>query len=265
MELGLTGKRAVVTAASQGLGRAIATELVREGCHVVISSRRQPVLDEVAKQITRATGVAGDRVYPVAADVSRLTDIEALIADATNRLGGLDVLVTNAGGPPAGNFEQVSDNQWLDAVNLNLLSVVRLIRQALPALRQAGGGHILNVSSMSVREPIPSLILSNTVRTATMAMLKTLALEVAKDNIQVLNLAPGRIATDRVDWLDNQRAVREGRSAQDIRVEEEQHIPLGRYGTPTEFGKLAAFLVSPANSYMTGQTVLVDGGVVRSL
>lgn len=265
MDLGLTGKRVLVTAASQGLGCAIATELVREGCQVVISSRRQSVLDEIAEQMTQSVGAPSEAVCAVAADVSHATDIEHLVTEAGRRLGGLDILVTNAGGPPAGTFEQVTDNQWVDAVNLNLLSVVRLIRQSLPLLRQAGAGRILNVSSISVREPIPSLILSNSVRAATMAMLKTLALEVAKDGIQVLNLAPGRILTDRVDWLDNQRAAREGRPLTDVRREEEARIPMGRYGTSTEFGKLAAFLLSPANSYMTGQTVLADGGVIRAL
>ncbi|MCL6454486.1 MAG: SDR family oxidoreductase [Alicyclobacillus sp.] len=265
MDLGLRGKRALVTAASQGLGRAVATELVREGCTVVISSRRIDKLRATAAEICAETGAPEDAVCGIAADVAAAADVERLVADAVSWLGGLDLLVTNAGGPPGGTFEQVTDAQWLAAVELNLLSVVRLVRASLPALRSAGGGRILNVSSMSVREPIPSLILSNTVRTATMAMLKTLALEVAADNIQVLNLAPGRIETDRVVWLDSQRAKRENRPLAEVQADERARIPMGRYGTPAEFGRLAAFLLSPANGYMTGQTILVDGGVIRAL
>lgn len=265
LDLGLAGKRALVTAASQGLGRAIATELVKEGCHVVISSRRSEKLREVANEICQQAGTSSDRVQVVPADVSHAEDIRVLVEEANRLLGGIDVLVTNAGGPPGGRFDELSDDQWLQAVNLNLMSVVRLIRETLPIFRRVGGGRILNVSSMSVKQPIPNLILSNTVRSGTMAMLKTLAAEVAKDNIQVVNLAPGRIHTDRVKWLDDTRAERENRTVQEVQNEEQAGIPMGRYGTPEEFAKLATFLLSPANSYMTGQTVLVDGGVVRGI
>ncbi len=265
MQLGLEGKCALVTAASQGLGRAIATNLAQEGCRVVISSRRSDLLREVSAQISALANASSDAVQGIAADVTSAEDISALVSEADRVLGGIDILVTNAGGPPTGLFEQISDEQWLNAVNLNLLSVVRLVRATLPIFRRRGGGRILNVSSMAVKQPIPNLILSNTIRTGTMAMLKTLALELAPENIQVVNLAPGRIHTDRVKWLDGRRAELEGRSVAEIQADEESRIPLGRYGTPDEFGKLAAFLLSPANSYMTGQTILADGGVIRTL
>jgi len=265
MNLGLKGKRAIVTAASQGLGRAIATQLVKEGCQVVISSRRKETLEEVAREICAVSGVPAGTVHAIAADVTSADDIQALIHEADHTLGGIDLLVTNAGGPPGGKFDDITDEQWLQAVNLNLMSVIRLIRETLPSMRRLGGGRILNISSMSVKQPIPSLILSNTVRTGTMAMLKSLALEVAEDNIQVLNLAPGRIHTDRVKWLDAARAQREGKPQDDIQAEEARSIPMGRYGTPEEFAALAAFLLSPLNGYMTGQTILADGGVVRGL
>ncbi|PWI57038.1 SDR family oxidoreductase [Sulfoacidibacillus thermotolerans] len=265
MDLGLQDKRAIVTAASRGLGRAIATELIQEGCRVVISSRNVKVLEETKKDLMTKTGIDPSRLYAIPADVTKENDIAQLIAKSAQILGGIDLLITNAGGPPAGTFEQLSDEQWLFAVNQNLLSVVRLIRESLPYLKKQRGGKILNVSSVSVKEPIPNLILSNTVRTATMAMLKTLAREVAKDNIQILNLAPGRIHTDRVQWLDEQRAVREQRTIEEVRLDEQSHIPLNRYGQPEEFGKLAAFLLSPVNSYMTGQTIFIDGGAIRSM
>lgn len=266
MDLGLAGQRVLVTAASQGLGRAIATQLVQEGCQVVISSRRQETLDIVAAEICHEVGARQGQVRGIAADVMVAQDIATLVERTTEFLGGIDILITNAGGPPGGRFEELTDEHWLNAVNLNLMSVIRLVRAALPSLRHARhGGRILNVSSLSVKQPIPNLMLSNTVRAGTMAMLKSLAIELAPEQIQVHNLAPGRIDTDRVKWLDAARAAREGRTLDEVQAEEAAAIPMGRYGTPTEFAKLATFLVSPANSYMTGQTILTDGGVVRGL
>lgn len=265
MDLGLAGKRALVTAASQGLGRAVATQLAREGCQVVISSRRADRLQEVAHEICVQAGVPAGTVQGVAADVTSPEDVRTLVAEAVSRLGGIDLLLTNAGGPPRGNFDEVTDAQWQDAFEMNLMSAVRLIRETLPIMRRQGGGRIINISSVYVRQPNVDLILSNTIRTGTMAMLKSLALQVASENIHVLNVAPGRIQTERVEWLDEQRAIREGRTVADVRADEEAGIAMRRYGTPEEFGKLVAFLLSPANSYMTGQTILADGGAIRSV
>jgi 3-oxoacyl-[acyl-carrier protein] reductase len=153
---------------------------------------------------------------------------------------------------------------WQRAVDLNLMSVVRLIREALPHMRQAGGGKILNVSSISVKQPIKNLMLSNSIRSATVAFLKSLSIELAPENILVHNLAPGRIGTDRVKYLDMDRAKRENRTPEEVFGEEVSGIPVGRYGTPEEFGKYAAFLLSNVNSYTTGETTYVDGGTIRS-
>jgi 3-oxoacyl-[acyl-carrier protein] reductase len=265
MDLGLKEKRAVVTAASQGLGLAIARELVREGCRVVISSRRGEVIQEVAHGLRQEFGVPEDRVYGYAADVTNPSDIQSLISFAESTLGGIDILVTNAGGPPPANFESTTDEMWYRAFELNLMSVVRLIRATIPIMKSQGGGKVLNVSSTSVKQPIPDLVLSNTIRTGVMALLKSLSLELANDGILFHNLAPGRIATERVEQLDTSKAERTGRDVRDIRAEEESKIPLGRYGTPEEFGKYAAFLLSDVNSYTTGDTVYVDGGLIRSL
>lgn len=265
MELGLRSKRALVTAASRGLGRAVAKGLAGEGCRVVLASRDVNGAERAAEEIRREIGLSSGAVTGMAADVTKASDIRRLVRDAAELLGGLDILVTNAGGPPPGRFDSIADEVWMSAVELNLMSVVRLVREVLPHFRAQGGGRILNVSSTSVRQPIPDLILSNTVRTGTMAMLKTLALELAPENITVHNLAPGRIDTDRVRSLDLARAAREGRSVNEVRAEEESRIPLKRYGTPEEYARVAVFLLSPANSYMTGETVFVDGGFLRSL
>jgi len=265
MDLHLLGKRALVTAASQGLGKAIATELVREGGHVVISSRSDAKLQQAVADILRDAQGQPHQVYAYTADVSVPEDVARLVQYTAETLGGLDILVTNAGGPPAGKFADISDEMWVSAVELNLLSVIRLIRGALPLMQKAGGGRILNVASSSIKQPIPNLILSNTIRTGVTAMLKTLASEVATDNIHVYTLAPGRIDTDRVKSLDAGRAQREDVNVAMIQKQEEDKIPLLRYGQPEEFGRFAAFLLSGANSYTTGQAFYVDGGLLSSL
>lgn len=266
VDLGLKGKRALVTAASQGLGRAIATELAKEGCHVVISSRRADKLGEVASEINAALVSEARPVQFVRADLTNAVEITELVKEAAELLGGgIDILVTNAGGPAGGNFDQVNDGDWQRAFDLNMMSVVRLVRESLPYMRSQGSGKILNISSLYVRQPNVDLILSNAIRTGTMAMLKTLALQVAPENITVLNFAPGRIHTDRVKWLDEQRARREGKELGDIQSEEAANIPMKRYGEPEEVGRLVTMLLSSANSYMTGQTILADGGVISAL
>ncbi len=264
MDLQLAGKRALITAGSKGLGRAVAEQLVLEGCHIVICSRNHEHINEAVGFLADRAGDS-DAVMGMVADVTKQSDIERLVRAAQAKLGGIDLLVTNTGGPPAGNFDAVTDEMWQEAFELNLLSVVRLIRLVLPTMKSQHFGRILNVSSTSVKQPIDHLILSNTIRTGLMAMLKSLALEVAGDGILVHNLAPGRISTDRVRTLDVARAQREGRSITDVELKEQASIPLGRYGTPEEFGTFAAMLLSPLTSYMTGQTYLVDGGVIRSL
>ena len=262
MDLGLEGSRALVAASSRGLGRAVARELAAEGARVVITSRSKGTLEEAAAGIA---GETGGQVRWVAADLRRAEDVRRLVAEAAGRLGGLDVLVTNSGGPPAGDFEDFGDEAWREAFELNLLSVVRLVREALPHLRASRSGRILNIASSSIKQPIEGLVLSNTFRAGVAGLAKSLAAELAPEGILVNTIGPGRISTDRVRQLDEARAKELGITPEEAKARSEAGIPLGRYGTPEELARLATFLVSPANSYVTGQAVLVDGGMVRAL
>ncbi|MGZ6505475.1 MAG: SDR family oxidoreductase [Tumebacillaceae bacterium] len=262
MDLGLTGKVVLVMAASKGLGRATATEFAREGARVMIASRNEEALQTTAEEIREATG--GEVAYCVT-DVSKREDIDRLMQKTIETYGALNVLVTNAGGPPGGTFDDFEDDVWEQVFQSNLLSVVRLVRAALPHLRQSGGGRILNIASTSIKQPIPGLILSNTFRAGVLGLAKSLSIELAPENILVNTIAPGRIATDRIVELDGLYAEATGQSMDEIRRLQEQNIPLGRYGTPEEFARIVTFLGSDANSYLTGQALLVDGGMVRAL
>jgi len=262
MDLGLGGKTALVTAASKGLGRAIATELAREGARVVISSRDEGALARTAAEIGDETGA---EVEFRTADLTSGEDIEALVAHAVDRFGGIDVLVNNTGGPPTGNFADLDDAAWDLAFRQIVLSLVRCVRGVLPSMRERGSGRIVNVASSSVKQPIDNLLLSNTFRAGLAGLAKSLSLELAPDNILVNTLGPGRILTGRTEAVDAGQAASRGVSVEEVREEFATGIPLGRYGTPEEFARVAAFLASPANGYVTGQAVLVDGGMVRAL
>lgn len=261
MDLGLRGKRALVLAASSGLGYATAMSLAAEGANVAICSRDSDRASAAALTIQEEAGAS---VVGFQADVSDSADLERLVADAVQELGGLDILVCNAGGPPPGNFTTVSESQWDMAYQLTLQSVVRSVRFALPHLQAGDGGAVLVLASSSVKQPIPNLLLSNVFRPAVQALCKHLASELAPD-IRVNCLSPGRIHTDRVDELDRASAERQGKSVEQVRSESEASIPMGRLGEPAELGRVAAFLCSDAASYMTGASVLVDGGAVKSL
>jgi 3-oxoacyl-[acyl-carrier protein] reductase len=262
MDLGLKGKVVLVMAASKGLGRATATEFAREGARVMIASRSEETLKTTAAEIRELTG--GEVAY-CATDVSKRADVDRLMQQTVETFGRLDVLVTNAGGPPGGNFDKFEDEVWEQVFQSNLLSVVRLVRAALPHLRQNGGGRILNITSTSIKQPISGLILSNTFRAGILGLAKSLAIELAPENILVNTIAPGRIATDRIIELDTMTSQASGKSLETIREEQEANIPMGRYGTPEEFARIVTFLGSDANSYVTGQALLVDGGMVRAL
>jgi 3-oxoacyl-[acyl-carrier protein] reductase len=262
LDLGLEGKIALVTAASKGLGRAVATELAREGARVVISSRDRESLSKTASEIREETGVEVDfRV----ADLRSAGEIEALVSHAVDHFGGIDVLVNNTGGPSAGTFEDLDDGAWQGAFEQILMSLIRCVRGVLPIMRERGGGRIVNVASSSVKQPIEALTLSNTFRAGLAGLAKTLSIELAPDGILVNTLGPGRIATARSQGMDASEAESRGVAVEEVRAEFEARIPLGRYGTPGEFARVAAFLASPANSYVTGQTILVDGAMIRAL
>lgn len=262
MDLGLTGKVALVTAASKGLGKGIATQLAREGADVIISSRSEEALRAAAVEIAAA---GGQEPLVVAADVSDAAALERLVAAAMGRFGRIDILVNNAGGPAPGMFFDIGDEQWQKAVDLLLLSTVRLTRLIVPQMRERKWGRIINSTSVSVKQPIANLLLSNSVRTAVIGLAKSLAAELARDGITVNNLLPGSIYTDRIEQLNRATAERTGRPLEEVRRAAEADIPVGRYGTVEEYAAAAAFLASEQASYITGVSLLVDGGVYRGL
>lgn len=262
MNLGLDGKRALVLAASSGLGLATALELAREGAVVALCSRDPERAERAAASIREETGA---RVEAHAADVADAAALARLFAAVERDLGGLDILVCNAGGPPAGGFSALDESQWDAAYQLTLQSVVRSVRLALPLFDPESGGAVLAIGSSSVERPIPNLLLSNVFRPAVWALCNHLAGELAPRGIRVNLLSPGRILTDRTEQLDRARAERTGQDLEAVRAASIAAIPLGRMGSPAEFGRVAAFLCSDAASYITGSSVLVDGGMVQNL
>ena len=262
MDLGLQNKAALVAAASKGLGRAVAEELAREGARVAICSRNQTLIEQVAGEIAGATG---SEVFGLRADVSRTEDVEKLVSAVAGRFGTIDILVTNAGGPPPGTFDTLENSAWTDAFHLNLLSVVDLCRAAIPYMKANRWGRIINVTSISVKQPVDGLLLSNSLRAGVVGLAKTLSKELGPDNILVNNVCPGFTMTDRVDQLANATAERTGVSREDVFRDWESTIPLGRIASTAEFAALVAFLASERASYITGTTIPIDGGAVQGL
>lgn len=262
MDLGLRGRVAIVAAASRGLGRAIAEELAQEGAHLVICARGADALEETRAAIVRATGAT---VQAVAADLATREGIDAVLAAATAAFDRVDILVTNAGGPPAGPFEAHDWNAWQRAVDLTLRSAVELTRAVLPGMRARKWGRIINVTSITVKQPVDNLILSNSIRAAVTGFARTLANEVAADGITVNNILPGYTRTERVEQLAQANAKKEGLKPEEILARFEREIPMHRLGEPREFAALAAFLASERASYITAQSIAVDGGWIKSI
>jgi 3-oxoacyl-[acyl-carrier protein] reductase len=257
MELGLEKRRALVTGASRGLGRAIASVLAAEGAEVIAVARNLERLNDLAAATPAGRGSILARVCDLA-DASAIDSLGSV-------LRGVDILVLNTGGPPPGPVADVPDGVWIKQFESMFLSVVRLTRLALPGMRERGFGRILAIVSSSVVQPIPNLGISNALRLALVGWAKTLACEVAGDGVTVNCIAPGRIATDRVAELDQGRAAREGIDIGQVQKESRAAIPVGRYGDAAEFASVAAFLASPRASYMTGGVIRVDGGMIRSI
>jgi len=261
MDLGLKDKGVLVLASSGGIGRGVATEFAREGARVMLFARSEEKLEATAEAIASETG---NRPRFTVGDITDAAAIERAVTDAAGAFGGLWALFNNTGGPPAGGFEQFDDGDWQAAFELTTLGYVRAIRAALPHFRSGGGGRIVNNTSVSTKQAIDSLLLSNVFRSGLVGLGKSLAREFGSDGILVNTVGPGRIDTERVEQLDTVWAEKGGISYEEQRARAQASIPLGRYGEPADFGRIVAFLCSGANTYLTGQNVLIDGAMVEA-
>jgi len=263
VDLQLKGKTALVVASSSGLGFATALELAKEGANVIISGRSQERLDAALGRL--ALGAPNAACAAIVTDVTDPVQNEQLIADAAAKFGGLDILITNAGGPPAGTFDSTTLTDWNTAYQLTLMSVVQLAKAALPYLRQSKAASVLTITSISTKQPIAGLLLSNVMRPAVAGVTKTLSQELGAENIRVNSILPGWTATERVDHIFEYRAEQNNSDMATEKAKVTGGIPLGRMADPAEFGRVAAFLVSPAASYITGAMIPVDGGSYAGL
>ena len=261
MDLGLQGRVALVCAASKGLGQAVALGLAAEGVKVTICARGEEALLATAGEIA----AGGGDVLATRADVTQPADCHRLIAATVERFGRLDILVNNAGGPPAGQFLDFGEEDFRRGLELNLLSTLRLSQEAVPHMRRQGGGRIINIVSVSTKQPLKGLILSNTARAGVIGLAKSMANELARDNILVNNVCPGPILTDRVRDVATVRAAREQTTVEAVIAELVSDIPLGRLGRPEELASMVVFLASARASFITGATIQVDGGFVKGL
>lgn len=262
MEFGLVGKVALVAAASKGLGYATALGLAREGARVAISARTEADVQKAAAAITAETGA---ETLPIAADITKPEDIRRMVAETVAEFGGLHIIVPNSGGPPPGTFETLDEEKWRSALDSTLFGTTRLIQEALPHLKAVGWGRIVVITSTSAKQPIPNLLLSNTLRAGIVGLCKTLSQEFAQYGITVNNVAPGSYDTDRLKHLYERNAQQAGITIEAAKKLMEQKIPLGRLGRPEELANMVVFLASEAASFITGQTILVDGGQTLGL
>lgn len=263
MDLQLAGKSVIITAASRGLGKATATAFAREGAHVLIGSRNEETLSSAVTDIKQETG--NNQVDYAVCDMKNAADIEHLVQKAASWNGTVDVLVNNAGGPPAGKFMDMDDDDWYHAFELNLLSFIRTTRAVVPYMKKQQEGHIVNLASSSIKQTLDNLVLSNTMRPGIAGLAKSLSQELGADNILINTVGPGTIETDRIAELNQVKAEQQGATVEAIKQEAEQNVPMQRFGKPEEFAKAILFLASGANTYITGQSLIVDGGLVKAL
>lgn len=261
MDLGLADKGIVVLASSGGIGKGVATEFAREGAKVMLFARSEEKLAEAADAIADETG---NRPVFTVGDITSKADVEGAVNRAAAEFGNLWALFNNTGGPPAGKFEQFDDETWQSAFELTMLGYVRAIRAALPHMKKGGGGRIVNNTSVSTKQAIDGLLLSNVFRSGLVGLGKSLARELGPDGILVNTVGPGRIDTERIEQLDTIWADQKGISYEDQRKDSEASIPLGCYGEPADFGRIVTFLGSQANAYLTGQNILIDGALVEA-
>ena len=262
MDLGIKGKRALVLASSQGLGLGIATKLCEEGANVIISSRVEDKLATVAKELNNAGPGTADHVV---ADLSEEDSAGKLYAAAKDKLGGIDILVNNTGGPPPGTVDKPETDLWRAQIDTMLIRVIEITNLCIADMKETGWGRVLTVASSGVVQPIANLSMSNTIRSSLVGWSKSLSTEVATAGITVNMLLPGRILTERLAQLDKANAERLGKSVEEVSTSEQAAIPVGRYGTVEEFGSVGAFLCSAPASYMTGGLIRCDGGSIRGV
>ena len=262
MNLGLKGRVAIVTAASSGLGKAAAMELASEGARVVITARRSEALKIVADNIASVTSA---EVLAIAGDVTNAEHVHDLVAETTDKLGAVDILITNAGGPPAGFFDDFAAQDYRQAVELNLISTINLCREAVPEMRKRGWGRIVAITSIAAKQPVENLILSNTARAGVLGFMKSLSQQIAAEGITVNALCPGYHLTERLKSLGKATADKEGIAIEDVYARWAASTPMNRIGDPEEFAAAVAFLCSERASYITGTVIQVDGGAYRAL
>ena len=262
MDLGLRGKTAVICASSEGLGKASALALAREGANIVICSRREKAIRETAIEIHELTGV---EVHPVIADVSVASENSRLVQESIGRFGAIHILVNNAGGPPTGDILTLSDEQWQKAHDLTLMSMVRMTREVLPLMIRQGWGRIITITSFVAKQPVDELMLSVSIRPGILGLSKILSNQYAKYNITVNTICPGNIFTKRQEELSQTRASSNKMSVDDYIASQTKSIPAGRYGRPDEIGEVVAFLASDRASYISGVNLLVDGGLAKGI
>jgi 3-oxoacyl-[acyl-carrier protein] reductase len=262
MNLGLKNKIAIVAAASEGLGKASALALAQEGATVVLCARRSKEIAEASDEIHEKTGAV---VLPVVADVAKPDDIRGLVAETKQRFGTVHVLVNNAGGPPAGTIEVLTDEEWLRGHELTLMSMVRLTREVLPFMVEQRWGRIITIASIVAKQPMNELLLSSSIRPGILGLTKVLANIHAKDNITINTVCPGHILTKRQEYLATTRAAQKNISTEEYFKEAANTIPAGRLGKPEEIGQTVAFLASEQASYINGANLLVDGGAAKGI